>query len=162
MLTDPLGSDHATDEAARALSRLIGQLRRTATKRGRERYTGERLSQAAIEVLIACRDTPGMRSGDLARVLGLAPNTTSTLISQLVSDGLLARASAAHDRRVVTLTLTDEGHKRLAHLRDARRAVLARAISMTEGLSSTQITEMIDTLSRIASTLDDDARWSEA
>ncbi|MGC8481127.1 MAG: MarR family winged helix-turn-helix transcriptional regulator [Acidimicrobiales bacterium] len=155
-------SEHTHDDAARELSRLIGQLRRTAAKRGRERFMAERISQAAIEVLIACRDTPGMRSGDLARVLGLAPNTTSTLIGQLVASGLLERTHAEHDRRVVTLTLTDEGYGRLAHLRDTRRVVLAQAIAMTPGLGSEEVAAMITTLSRIAATLEDDTCWSEA
>lgn len=62
-------------------------------------------------------DRPGSRASDLADELGLRPTTASSLISRLVSRGLVAKGDHPRDRRAVALCLTESGEDLCAAIR---------------------------------------------
>ena len=76
---------------------------------------------------------------EAAAELGLAPNTASTLVSQLSADGLLLRTVDPDDRRVGRLRLTDSAQRLADESRAARRAALRAAL---ERLDETQIEDL--------------------
>ena len=51
-----------------------------------------------------------MEQGDLVRYGGFSQAAASTLVAQLVRDGLVVRSGSPRDRRIVLLTLTEAGH----------------------------------------------------
>jgi DNA-binding MarR family transcriptional regulator len=93
--------------------------------------TGDRLervmasaAECSIEAIAALQwieRLPGVRPGDLARVLRIGPPAVTQLVGGLVSDGLVLRARDRHDKRDISLRLSELG------ARQARLAALARA-----------------------------------
>jgi len=71
---------------------------------------------------------PGISVSAAAAELGLVPNTASTLVSKLVSGGLLTRRIGATDRRVGELALAEPTQQIVDASRAARRALLSEVL----------------------------------
>jgi DNA-binding MarR family transcriptional regulator len=84
---------------------------------------------AQLELIRLVRRNPGLSVADAAAELGLAANTVSTLVRQLVDAGSLERVRDSADGRVVRLRLTPETRRRVEAWLDRRTAVTARAIA---------------------------------
>jgi len=111
---------------------------------------GNRLAVAQLELLACLADNPGVRPGQLARLLHLRPNSVTTLVNGLVTAGMINRVAVADDRRAVALGLTDEGvravrawqstnsgvlHRAMASLTPAQRRALLRATPALDALT---------------------------
>ncbi len=59
--------------------------------------------------------------GELAASRGIALNSATALIDRLVAAGLVERAHADTDRRVVRVAATELGHELVTRLKEARR-----------------------------------------
>ena len=70
-----------------------------------------------LRVLYQVRRTPGITTGELARLLGITMSTTSGLVSKLADRGLVERTSLPGDRRQIPLRLTVEGAALVGELR---------------------------------------------
>ncbi len=77
-----------------------------------------RLTPRRYLLLVAIRGAPDGRAratiGELAERLFLAQNTVSELIERMEEAGLVRRERAPHDARVVYVSLTRDGERRLA------------------------------------------------
>ena len=62
-------------------------------------------------------ELPGARASDLAKFLGLRPTTNSSLVSRLVSRGLIEKRPHPEDGRAVALHLTEAGEEIYAAIR---------------------------------------------
>lgn len=71
---------------------------------------------------------PGISVAATARSVHMAGNSVSTLVNQLVAEGLLERRVDPDDRRAARLELTEAAKARLASWRRARTAVVACAL----------------------------------
>jgi DNA-binding MarR family transcriptional regulator len=91
-------------EKLRRLEREIGWQLRSDTE-----CCGVTLAQCHIIVEIG--NTGKMSVIDLATVLGLDTSTLSRHINGMVNVGLVNRALNPKDRRYVSITLTEQGHK---------------------------------------------------
>jgi len=132
--------------------RVIGRFRRQLRRSAGRGFDSARLTESKSELLWLVGRQPGISVSAAAAELGLKPNTTSTLVSKLVSGGLLVRSVADTDRRVGQLRLTEPAQHVVDTSRAARRAVLAKALreldkdqidSLTKGL------EVLETMTRI-------------
>lgn len=74
----------------------------------------------------SCRDGPAISIADLARELLIKHNSAVGLADRLVAQGLMARARAPEDRRIVQLCLTEKGERILGRLAQVHRAKLRR------------------------------------
>jgi DNA-binding MarR family transcriptional regulator len=92
-----------------ALADTIARLRRAMRRAARVADPGNSLAVAQLELLACLADNPGVRPGQLARLLHLRPNSVTTLVNGLVTAGMINRVAVADDRRAVALGLTDEG-----------------------------------------------------
>jgi DNA-binding MarR family transcriptional regulator len=117
----------ANREAAELLA-AISAVRRTARQAVRRAWHGEPLPTAQSELLRLVADRPGITVAEAARELRLAPNTVSTLVGRLASQGLLNRARALADARSVRLSVTRRARQRLADWRDLRADLTQTAI----------------------------------
>jgi DNA-binding MarR family transcriptional regulator len=140
-LTDPV------TEVSRVIGRFRRQLRRS-TGRG---FDSARLTESQCELLWLIGRRPGISVSAAAAELGLVANTASTLVSKLVSKGLLIRTADASDRRIGQLRLADAAQHMVDNSRATRRAALAEVLgelddeqidSLTKGL------EVLDTMTR--------------
>ena len=118
----------ARDELAVELSRALGRCWRRLRRRVGQELGEDSQPELEVELLRLTAMRPGLRVGEAAAELGLAPNTVSTVVTRLGESGLLERARDDADRRAVRLTLTPAGRGRLAARRDLRRSVVAAAL----------------------------------
>lgn len=114
---------------ARALVEDLGALRRLLRRRVRAVMDVPALPGGQVELLRLVESEPGIRVGDAARALRLAPNTVSTLVRELRRSGLLDTSQDAADGRVVCLSLTEAARARLGRWRDERSQVLTAALA---------------------------------
>lgn len=123
------GAPAAEDIAALALETapLIMRVIRRLMRAGR----GD-LSTPQFRALGYVGRHPGASLSQVANHLGLSAPATSRLVDALVERGLVARATAAEDRRYITLRLTPPGEA--AHM-DARGGALDGLGALMERLT---------------------------
>ena len=140
-----------TDLAAEVF-RVVGRFRRQLRRSVGRGFDSARLTESQSELLWLVGRRPGISVSAAAAELGLVANTASTLVSKLVSDGLLARSVSASDRRVGELALAEPTQQIVDASRAARRALLSEVIgdldddqieSLAKGL------EVLDTMTRL-------------
>ena len=107
----------------------IGLLRRRSRRLVGAPLPELALSGAQHELLRVVRRNPGVTVTEAAHVLGLAANTVSTLVGQLLPLGVLVRERDATDRRVARLDLTPSAREGLEQWRDRRTQATATALA---------------------------------
>lgn len=132
--------------------RVVGRFRRQLRRSGGRGFDSARLTESQSELLWLVGRQPGISVSAAAAELALVPNTASTLVSKLVSSGLLTRSIGTTDRRVGELALTEPAQQIVDASRAARRALLSEVLgeldddqieSLAEGL------EVLDTMTRL-------------
>ena len=94
-------------------------------------------------------------STQLAQILPVDASRISRLVTKLVDRGLLRRRRLRSDRRVVKLTLTEQGK---ALTRDLHRRVQAYEARVTEGISDEEMAAFLSTAYKILANYDAMAR----
>jgi DNA-binding MarR family transcriptional regulator len=85
-----------------------------AIRRARARsQEDEDLSLSQWDLLRALADRQEMSCGELATAAGISAPTVTGVLDGLERAGVVKRRRPAHNRRIVTVTLTDEGRARL-------------------------------------------------
>jgi DNA-binding MarR family transcriptional regulator len=107
---------------------ITAALRRVSRRRLRGSVPGPRLRGAQLELLQHVEAEPGTGVAAAARALHLAGNSVSTLVNQLVEEGLLRREIDPADRRAARLLLTGRAQARLTEWRSARGRLIAVAL----------------------------------
>lgn len=137
-----------------ALSAILGRLHRALRKRVRETMPGPALPHSQVEVLRLLDQSPGLRAREVSERLVLAPNTTSTVIQQLLQLGYIARQVDAQDRRSANLTLTESARNRIEYWRDSRGSVLAHAVDTLSSDDRDSILAALPALERLVALLE--------
>ncbi|MFC4943656.1 MarR family winged helix-turn-helix transcriptional regulator [Pseudonocardia sp. GCM10023141] len=130
----------------------IGTLRRLLRRQAGPGF-GDAVSTSQREVMLAVARRPGSPVADVAHELGLAPNSVSTMVTQLVASGLLIREPDQQDRRVGRLSLSPDAAAQAAVVRGRRQVLLQKAL---QGLAPQQIDDLvagIDALEALAGAL---------
>ena len=103
------------------------------------------LTLPQLRILFQIRRQPGATTNALARQLGLTAPTVSGLIDKLVRAGLVARGQRAEDRRVIPLSLTEEGAAAVGEIREGSRALLS-VLAADLGPDLERVTETLELL----------------
>jgi DNA-binding MarR family transcriptional regulator len=119
--------DTRTDLVTELFS-VVGRFRRQLRRSTGRGFDAAGLTESQAEMLRLVGRRPEISIGEAAAELGLVPNTASTLVSKLASDGLLIRSVDAADRRVARLRLTDPAQQIADASRAARRAALSEVL----------------------------------
>jgi DNA-binding MarR family transcriptional regulator len=98
-------------------------------------------------LMLLIRDNPGIRSVDLARVLGMSRSHMVKQIDDLESRNLITRETPRSDRRSRILLLTARGESKLTQL---EQAVERHEAQLTEGFSAEDRERLLGLLWRIA------------
>lgn len=102
---------------------------RHAVRHGaRTGFPRQAVTQSQTELLRLIGRCPGISVGEAARILSLAPNTLSTMATDLVRAGLLTRVAPSEDRRVKRLALSPTAQAQADLSRGTRHAVVAAAL----------------------------------
>jgi MarR family transcriptional regulator, organic hydroperoxide resistance regulator len=92
----------------------VGSLRRL---RGRETQQPGHLSYAQYGLLFGLADQPELSASRLACIADLAPGTVTEMLDHLETGGLVQRTRSVLDKRVVLVTLTEQGRERVERRR---------------------------------------------
>jgi DNA-binding MarR family transcriptional regulator len=117
---------------AAELNAVLLALRRALRQRLRSTSAETPLSPSQVELLRVVRERPGIGVADAAALMQLAPNTVSTLVSELVAVGLLERGRDPSDRRAAQLSITLAAEERFARWGDRREQVMQGALDQLD------------------------------
>jgi DNA-binding MarR family transcriptional regulator len=144
------------------LGQTIVRLRRALRRAIARRMDVEALPDAQVELVQVVDAAPGIRVNDAAVQLAVAGNTVSTLVSRLVSAGILERTPDPSDGRGGCLNLTAAGQARVTGWRIHRAAIIEEALAklgVADGAAIEAALPALWRLSRLLEALDDsDAR----
>ena len=107
------------------------------------------LDGAAYGLLVLLDDAGPLRASDVVARLGLDKSTVSRQVASLVDLGLVDRAADPDDGRAQVLSTSEEGHRRLSRLRDARRARWEADLSDWETSDVATLAELLGRLNRL-------------
>jgi DNA-binding MarR family transcriptional regulator len=144
-----LPGDLAKVEAGELLT-AIGAIRRVTRRAVRNSSIAQALPPARSELLRLAARRPGISVAEAAQELRLAPNSVSTMVSQLSADGLLSRSRATSDGRTVRLTPTAAGTERIAQWQDIRADVAGHALGRLDEAERQAIRAAVPALTRLA------------
>ncbi|MDA3919117.1 MAG: MarR family winged helix-turn-helix transcriptional regulator [Salinisphaera sp.] len=119
------------NEPDNRLTNLFGALALGVTDRMRSAILEETtLGGETSAALVVVGHAPGQSINQLSRVLRLSHAGAVRMVARLTTAGLVTRSSAAHDRRVVVLHLTEAGQAQRTTLLDRRRRVLEQILEV--------------------------------
>jgi DNA-binding MarR family transcriptional regulator len=151
----PPSTAPTADAVSETLMPAVGAVRRLL-----RRLAGPFVTTAPVEVSTSQREVlivVGKRRGrsvaEIAHELGLAPNTVSTIVTQLVGAGLLVRETDTRDRRVGRLALTPAAQEAIDAARARRRGVLHEALDRLSPRQLADLAAGIDAMEALAEEL---------
>ncbi|OLT11964.1 hypothetical protein BJF78_25320 [Pseudonocardia sp. CNS-139] len=139
----------------------IGAVRRLVLRLAGPAFPDEPVPTSQREVIIAVGRRPGSAVAEIAKELGLAPNSVSTIVTQLVAANLLVRETDPDDRRIGRLDLTERAREQVGAARARRRGVLYEALARLTPEQLTALDAGIDALGALAEELRDIERERE-
>lgn len=134
MLTTELTPEQCAVEVMETVPLVMRFLR---TEMRRQRSTD--LSVPQFRALGFLSRHPGASLSDLAEHLGITRATASVTVDRLVRRGLIDRIDDPHERRRLTLTLTDDGNLQLEQARVAAHASVSEVL---ENLSQAKLLQI--------------------
>jgi DNA-binding MarR family transcriptional regulator len=152
--TSSLPGELAKAEAGELLA-TVGAIRRIARRAVRNSSTAQALPPARSELLRLAARRPGISVAEAAQEMRLAPNSVSTMVSQLTADGLLSRDRTSSDGRTVRLTPTAEGTQRIAQWHDIRTDLAGRAVARLDEADRQAIRAAIPAMARLAELMEE-------
>jgi DNA-binding MarR family transcriptional regulator len=142
---DPVGPE---------LADVVSRLRRAMRRAARAADPATSLSVAQLEVLSCVAENPGLRPGELARALRLAPSSVATLLNGLGAAGLVARESLPADRRAVSLTLTADGTRAVTRWQEVNASIIAAALGSLPGGARQSLAAAVPALRDLTTAVD--------
>lgn len=146
--------DGAVDDPDRFLAAFdaLAQAIRRARGAGADRPGGLTISQYALVRTLADRDAA--RVSDLAGQAAVSPSTATRILDTLERREIVSRTRAAHDRRGVTVKLTDAGrealHRQDAWVRGRQRAFFAQLPDEEQALAPDLLLRMSALIDELA------------
>ena len=107
-----------------------------------------KMSGPRMGVLFAVKHAGGMRMGDLATRLGVAPRTVTDLVDGLERDGLLVRKPDPTDRRATCLELTARAGRDFQKMRSIQKNFVGEIFSPLDARELQQLIALMDKLRR--------------
>jgi DNA-binding MarR family transcriptional regulator len=150
-----LAEAEAAKAEAAALLAAVGAVRRVARRAVRGSAAAGALPPARSELLRLAAQRPGIGVAEAAQELRLAPNSVSTMVSQLAAAGLLNRGRAEADGRSVRHTMTEAGAARVEQWKDIRSELAGRALERLSAADRKAIGAAVPALGRLAEQMEE-------
>lgn len=94
-----------------------------------------------ILVLHQLRERGAQKPTQLAKILGYSPGAMTGLADKLIQEGYSVREYSETDRRIILLSITNEGHKLLEEAQEQGQVMRERLYSV---LNEEEINRMLD------------------
>ena len=133
----------AVDELRRSFKDVQAALRRL---RGRETRKPGELSFAQFGLLFGLAERGEMSAGELATAAALSPATVTQMLDGLEAAGLVRRLRSERDKRVVMVSLTDDGRAVMESRRRWFESLWEQAL---DGLSARELSAATAVLDRL-------------
>lgn len=159
-MSKPQRGESPTHTLADDLYDVVGLVRRRSRRLVGAPLPELDLSGAQLELVRVIRRNPGVAVADAAAALGLAPNTVSTLVGQLVALDVVVRERDERDRRVARLDLTAHARAAVELWRDQRAHAMASALDSLDPPTRARIAEAVPLIAEVAARLPDAPRTS--
>ncbi|OBG60615.1 MarR family transcriptional regulator [Mycobacterium sp. E1715] len=143
----------STTDVVTDVFRVVGRFRRQLRRTAGRGFDASTLTESQSELLWLVARQPGISVNAAAAELGLAPNTASTLVSKLVSGGLLVRTVGDPDRRVGRLHLAEPAQEIVDASRAARRGALAEVLAELDDDQIESLTRGLEVIEMMTQTL---------
>ena len=155
-MTAPAPGGAARGAVARAdgLADGVARLRRALRRGARVASPGNPLAVAQLELLSVVAEHPGVRPGQLARLLHMRPNTVTTIVNALTAQGMISRSTPEGDRRAIELTITDAGQQAVHAWQATNAAVLHLALSTLPAPQRRALAAAVPALEALAEAVD--------
>ncbi|MBP2001897.1 DNA-binding MarR family transcriptional regulator [Paenibacillus shirakamiensis] len=141
-------SSHEQHSTGQRLFRAFDRVRKANWRRGAE--ASHRPSEMKLLFYVKrglSFNALGMTISEISSGLEVTSPTVTQLINSLETQGLVERRMDQDDRRVVRVTLTDEGHASIAK---AREALFGRFDDLIEHLGTQRSEQLADLLEEVA------------
>lgn len=120
------------------------------------------LTIAQVGLLFLLHQRDGQSVGELAEGLYARPATVTGLADRLERGGFIVRRGDEVDRRVVRVSLTDEGYRVLDEVRAESRSYLRRAFEMMGEARVSALADLLRQLVEAAASVAEEASEDEA
>ena len=149
-MTVPIAIKNASPSPGEDVTEVLSILRRAIRRRMRMAGPTPDITPAQMEVLRVAEEQPGVRMGDLAGLLKMAPSTVSSIVAALIAANLVRRDRDERDGRACHLMLTTDAHDRLTAWRSHRKEVVQEAFGKLSPPESHALNAAIPVLARLA------------
>lgn len=141
-------------QTGQELADIVSRLRRAMRRAARAADPAITLSVAQLELLSCVAEYPGIRPGQLARMLRLAPSSVATLLNAMQSAGYVTRAGSAADRRAATLHLTAEGAGQVTNWQRTNEQIIGVALKTLPRNAQAALHQAAPALRELTSAID--------
>jgi DNA-binding MarR family transcriptional regulator len=128
---------------------VVGRFRRQLRRSVGRGFDSARLTESQSELLWLVGRRPGISVRAAAAELGQVPNTTSTLVTKLVGNGLLIRTVDDADRRACQLRLADPTQQIVDASRAARRTLVSELLEELDNDQIDSLTKGLEVLNTV-------------
>jgi DNA-binding MarR family transcriptional regulator len=128
---------------------VVGRFRRQLRRSVGRGLDSARLTESQSELLWLVGRRPGISVRAAASELGQVPNTTSTLVTKLVGNGLLIRTVDDADRRACQLRLAEPTQQIVDASRAARRVLLSDVLEELDNDQINSLTKGLEVLNTV-------------
>ncbi len=128
---------------------IVGRFRRQLRRSVGRGFDSARLTESQSELLWLVGRRPGISVRAAATELGQVPNTTSTLVTKLVGNGLLIRTVDEADRRACQLRLAEPTQQIVDASRAARRVLLSDVLEELDNNQIDSLTKGLEVLNTV-------------
>jgi DNA-binding MarR family transcriptional regulator len=140
----------ATEDFTAAWSDFLAALRRSRARQSNDPTAPLTLSQ--YHLIAALERSPSLSVRQLAEAAGVSSPTATRMLDGLERDGLIERSPSEHDRRSVSVSLTEAGRQAQ---RAERRRLERKRRALAEQLTPAERRQANVLLRRLATLLDE-------
>ncbi|HMK10245.1 MAG TPA: helix-turn-helix domain-containing protein [Acidimicrobiales bacterium] len=144
------------------LADTMAQFRRVTRRAVRRRVGPSPFRNAEVDLIVALLKEPGHTVAGVAALLGLAPNTVSTLVTKAVAHGWVLREVNPTDRRAARLFASDAAARRVRTWRDNRAAVIDEAVLALSARDQRALAAALPALRRLNAHIERDSSRVES
>ena len=114
------------------------------------------VSGAQLWIMKEIDREPGLRVGEIARLLAIHQTTASNLLDALEKKDMICKTRLPTDQRIVNLSLTSKGHSLLVNAPELTRGLLPEALSQLGVGDLRKLGESLDVLLESISQVDEE------